>query len=190
MKPPSTGRFELAASIALSSGWWVVGAADPEAEAERLASELEAIDGTPVRALRIESGDELVRAARERSAEPIVLVASGDAVAGMDLDGARSRLARTQPAVLVIPASSVPVLTTAAPHFASWTGNQVVLVEEDRFLADAARDERLRALRAHYQLDDDALIAKAERGEAPADAEVAEWLVLLGRPDLVGREPR
>ena len=92
-------------------------------------------------------------------------------------------------ATLVVPMDVLNRMFTEAPHFTSWIGTRLYVVEEDRFLDEAAREERLAALRARYQMSDEAMLAQVTAGMEPSDPEILEWLVLVGRPDLIRSAP-
>jgi hypothetical protein len=73
-----TGRFELAATIALEDpvgGWVVVGAPEPEAEAALLAMELSAQLAEEVHVVKVERTEALASLSRA-NAEPVVFVVS------------------------------------------------------------------------------------------------------------------
>ncbi len=46
-------------------------------------------------------------------------------------------------------------------------------------------DLRISALQAHFQLLTKDMVALAESGKLPTDPQFVEWLVLIGRGDLV-----
>ena len=76
----------------------------------------------------------------------------------------------------------------AAPNLASWIGGSVWSID----LASDALDEeerrsRLATLREWSGLSDSEVVQMAQEGNLPAEPEYVEWLVLLGREDLVGR---
>jgi hypothetical protein len=45
--------------------------------------------------------------------------------------------------------------------------------------------DRLDQLTTHYRLSDTQVIERAANGDLPADPEFVEWLILLGRSELV-----
>lgn len=183
----TTGRFQLAATIALAdadAAWVVVGAAEPEAEAALLAAELSALLDVDVRVVHVPRTEALAALSRA-NAEPVVFVASK--LRAPSLDEQRERLRRTHAATLVVPMEVLDRLFTEAPHFTSWIGTRLHVVEEDRFLEEAAREERLAALRAHHAMSDDEFVRRVEARElATNEPDLLEWLVLLGRDDLAG----
>ena len=183
-----TGRFELAATIALEDAvgaWVVVGAVEPEAEAALLAMELSAQLAVDVHVVKV--GTEALASLSQANAEPVVFVANELDVAS--LDEQRGRLRRARGATLVVPMDVLNRMFTEAPHFTNWIGTRLYVVEEDRFLDEAAREERLAALRARYQMSDDAMLAQVTARTEPSDPEILEWLVLVGRSDLIRSAP-
>ena len=184
-----TGRFELAATIALEDAvgaWVVVGAAEPEAEAALLAMELSAQLAEEVHVVKVERTEALATLS-QANAEPVVFVVSE--LNASSLDEQRGRLRRARGATLVVPMEVLNRMFTEAPHFTSWIGTRLYAVEEDRFLDEAAREERLAALRARYQMSDEAMLAQVTARTEPSDPEILEWLVLVGRPDLIRSAP-
>lgn len=182
-----TGRFELAATIALEDpvgGWVVVGAPEPEAEAALLAMELSAQLAEEVHVVKVERTEALASLSRA-NAEPVVFVVSE--LDASSLDEQRGRLRRARGATLVVPRDVLDRLFTEAPHFTSWIGTRLHAVEEDRFLDEAAREERLAALRAHHAMSDEEFLRRVEARElASNEPDMLEWLVLLGRDELAG----
>jgi hypothetical protein len=125
---------------------------------------------------------ELSRVTRE-----VVLV---DAAAYRDrdwavLDRRRSSLARAGLMVFVTTPDSFGTLMQAAPNLASWLGAFVFERPRDDPGSSEARERRLAALRSWAQQSDHDVVQAATHGRLPADPEYAEWLVLLGRGDLL-----
>jgi hypothetical protein len=154
---------------------------------EELREELVAFDaGLAIEALRPGSGERLVLALSGVTSE-VVLV---DAASYGDrdwrvLDRRRSALARAGLMVFVTTPGSFGVLMQAAPNLSSWLGGFVFERPSDAAGTDEVREQRLAALRAWAQRSDADVIQAATRGQLPADPEYAEWLVLLGRGDLL-----
>lgn len=100
------------------------------------------------------------------------------------LDVGRSRLMRDDGVTaLVMTAATFGRLQAHAPNLASWIGGAVFeLGESERPSSDA----RLEQLRAYGKMSDEELIAKAKQGTLEPDPYFAEWLVLLGRGELLG----
>lgn len=101
------------------------------------------------------------------------------------LDRRRSDLARDGVTVFLIDASSLEALMRGAPNLASWMGGNAFAREAEEASDDGWRSQRLDALRAWSGLTDEAMLAEAAAGTLPRDPEYAEWLVLLGRGDLL-----
>jgi hypothetical protein len=52
-------------------------------------------------------------------------------------------------------------------------------------MTSTERQERLADLESHFQISGSEVIAQAEAGTLPPEPHFVEWLVLLGRGDLV-----
>lgn len=103
------------------------------------------------------------------------------------LDLARSLFEGAAEVIVVASAVDGIRLVSDAPHFASWFGPNIYSL--DLAADDAAERERtglrLAALRSRFRMTDAEVIEKAEKHTVPLDPEIVEWLVLLGRSDLV-----
>lgn len=127
-----------------------------------------------------------------RTAQQDVLVvyerAPAPAALWRSLDSDRSLFPRGRSIVFVLPVSSYAHLEREAPNLASWFGAAVSLVDPDADALTAEERERLlQGLRAKFQLSDGELVAHMAEGTAPDEPDVALWLVLLGRGDLLER---
>lgn len=187
---PSLGRFELAARVVLdgsTGSWFVVGVEDGESAAI-LGEEIESLAEESVAVLAVSDRDSLVAGSHEHAGGLAVFFTTAR-LEDLHLDAARSSLQRVRAAVLAIPPRELARVASIAPHFTSWAGNRVFLVEEDRFLDEDAVEARLVALRNHYGMSDDELLTRVADEELPVEPEHAEWLVLLGRSDLLRSKP-
>lgn len=81
--------------------------------------------------------------------------------------------------------ASFAELMRVAPNLASWLGGLVFSHEDPDALARAQIGPRLDALHAWSGKSDAEVVEEAEQGRLPRDPEYAEWLVLLGRGDLL-----
>lgn len=185
MKLEAIGRLELASRVVLdepTGSWFVLGIDDPT-DAALVAEEIESLTGEPVPVLEVTRADELIEASRTTSSFAVLV--SVDDIESLQLDESRSMLKRTHPAVLALPTSTLARIASAAPHFTSWIGGRIFRIEEDHYLGDVAREQRLAMLREHYGMTDDGFIELVERGDSELEPEHIEWLVLLSRQDLL-----
>lgn len=186
----SVGEFALAFSLRDGGRHWAVLLA-PDASlcsalATELAHELSALVDVPVEV--VTPSGSLIEALCHAGA-PVLVVASpsgGELVAWGAVDRDRNRLPADRRVAVVLSESAFDALQRDAPNLASWVGGNVAHADiEADLLTAEQRAEVLRRLREKYALADDELIARALRGEAPAEPDVAVWLVLLGRGDLL-----
>ncbi len=104
------------------------------------------------------------------------------------VDLLRSRLARGGSTILILSHSAASRFFESAPNLSSWLGSTVWRADLGAdVLSPVETEQRLIALRESTGLTDEQVLARAERGELPGDPEFAEWLILLGRGDLVPR---
>jgi hypothetical protein len=125
---------------------------------------------------------------RAPKSEPVVIAVDDADAASLWrlLDEGRSELARSGHLLFVATPAALATLSNDAPHLASWFEEIVVGMTPDADLLTPDEIEaRLAAWRASFGWSDAEMITRAERGEAPADPGIAEWLTLLGRRDLL-----
>ncbi|MEP7121916.1 MAG: hypothetical protein ABJE95_13435 [Byssovorax sp.] len=163
---------------------------DAQTVAEELAREMEAIgDVTVERVLGARDPEDL--STRLASATgPVVSAGLDDwpAEEWANLDRLRSRYAREERTALVLCRAAFDNLLQEAPNFSSWLGASVVMYQPNAsYLDEEGRQRRLATLRAWSGLTDEETITRAAAGTLPAEPEFAEWLVLLGRGDLLER---
>ena len=155
-----------------------------------LCEELIAFDrDLAIGVLRPGRGEQLFAALARATGEVILIDAAS--YSGRDwavLDRRRSSLSRAGLMVFVTTPDSFAALMQAAPNLSSWLGALVFEQPHDAAGAAEAREARLAALRSWAQKSDHDVIQAAIRGQLPADPEYAEWLVLLGRGDLLDNE--
>lgn len=101
------------------------------------------------------------------------------------LDRRRSEFAREGVTVLLTMPTSFAVLMRVAPNLASWLGGSVFSYEDIDALAMEQQESRLAALRAWSGKTDEDVRRAAEERRLPRDPEYAEWLIMLGRGDLL-----
>ncbi len=104
------------------------------------------------------------------------------------LDACRSSLSKLRGGMLVLSSTSAEMMLNCAPNFCSWVGSRIyALAKDSEFLTDQEREIRLSTLREWLGRSDAEVIASAESRQLPLTPEYGEWLVLLGRGDLIER---
>ncbi len=187
----SLGEFAMGVALRFGTRDWsvllVTEASRCETVARQLADEIEAqVEVLPVIA---EVAESLIEVLRHEN-RPVVVGYQGaralDAVwSSLDLD--RSRLPAAQSVMLVLTPAAFDQLERRAPNLASWLGATVSLADLDAgLLTDDERAMMLEGFRTKFAMTDEELLKAAAEGRAPAEPEVATWLVLLGRGDLLG----
>jgi hypothetical protein len=101
------------------------------------------------------------------------------------LDRRRSAIAHRGVLVFVTTSTSFDSLMQHAPNLASWLAGTVFAAPDHEPADQALRERRLAALRQWAAQTDEEIVAAAVAGTLPRDPEYAEWLVLLGRGDLL-----
>jgi hypothetical protein len=102
------------------------------------------------------------------------------------LDLMRSALERRGPIVLWLSAEGFAGLSEFAPNIRSFIGPSIFIAGPDGgAMTDEERKNRLNELATHYGQTDSDVLRKAALGELPPEPHFVEWLVLLGRGDLV-----
>jgi hypothetical protein len=103
-------------------------------------------------------------------------------------DYARSRFSHEKGGILLLTHHSAAQFQTYAPNFASWIGSRVYELQLGlEILTEAESQQRLKALQQFTGKTDVEVIRLAETGQLPTSPEYGEWLVLLGRGDLLER---
>jgi len=163
---------------------------DPAAACDDLSTELHSFLQLPTRVVPLRGSS--FQILREQLHHPdddaVILFAGADLEAGewSSLDTMRSALERTGPVVLWIAPDAVARLAQFAPNIRSFIGTSIFLAgAEPGIMTDKERESRLEELRQHYQLSDQEVARRAEAKELPPEPHFVEWLVLLGRGDLV-----
>jgi hypothetical protein len=164
--------------------------ADPAAACDDLVAELQAFLQVPARVVPIKPvGFSALREALHQPENDAVILFAGaglDASDWSSLDLMRSALERPGPVVLWMAPDSVAQLTESAPNIRSFIGSSIFVAGPDGgIMTDEERQRRLQELREHYRTGDEEIVRRAESKELPAEPEFVEWLVLLGRGDLV-----
>lgn len=198
MSAISTRRtiFDLVRWIALigpeSFGWGVLIRSDTagENELDPLREELETQLNVSLRVIEAagRSREELVQKLRDPP-DDVVLIRGLELWSDGEfesLDVMRSALARPGVVLLWARLNGLVRLFQRAPNLRSWIGGNVYGIDEDRgFMTSQERRVRLEALSQHFGLRDEEVVERAKSKSLPPDPEFVEWLILLGRADLV-----
>jgi len=163
-----------------------------ERVAKRLGAELEIQGDVSVEHLGTPRDPvELVAAVQHTSRSDVILISGVDAFSSEDwchLDLLRSRLLRDEMIVFLVSPSAIEALTRDAPNLASWIGGSVWVVDlASEVLSAEEREARLRSLREWSSRTDSEVLRLATEGSLPPEPEYVEWLILLKRPDLIGK---
>jgi len=145
---------------------------------------------TPVRILDV-TGLSFVDLRQQLHTPPgdvVVLVGlddwSRDSWTSLDIN--RDGMAREGPLIFWLSPSGVLGLCRHAPNIRSFVGGSIFpLGPEKGVMSEEERQRRLEQFAGHFQLRNEQVIQMAEAGTLPPEPEFVEWLVLLGRGDLV-----
>ena len=161
-----------------------------ETALEALEDEFQVYLGRPVRILDASrlSIAELREQLHSPSDDTVILTGLDgfDEAAWTALDINRDGMARQGALVLWLSSEGILGLCRHAPNIRSFIGGSVFRLGPDGgSMTEEERQRRLADLAAHYKLDNEQVIRLAEARTLPPDPEFVEWLVLLGRGDLL-----
>lgn len=161
-----------------------------ESVIEELSETIGIFSECDIKAISVQGGTAYLLELLEQSAQDYLILWGFEAWSGEEwnrFNAARSRFAQTRGGLLVL-ASSVSTMLNYAPHFCSWVGSRFyALARNSEFLTDQEREVRLSALRGWSGRSDSEVIESAESHQLPLLPEYGEWLILLGRGDLIDR---
>lgn len=175
-----------------SSSW--VGVLIPPTDVQNaldgLRADLSSLLQRETRVLSLENGtfEELRAALHRPSNDIVILVVPIDlgAEKWSSVDLMRSALERTGPVILWVSANAFAGLSQFAPNIRSFIGPSIFAAgPEGGIMTDQQRNARLEELIGHYGYGNEEIVRKAESKELPPEPHFVEWLVLLGRGDLV-----
>jgi hypothetical protein len=116
----------------------------------------------------------------------VVPVRAWSAEAWRALDGARPRLPVERMVVFVLSENSFKTMARVAPNLASFLDSSTSAYAPDEgILTDDERERRLGLLRHRTGRTDQEILELATAKQLPPDSAYAEWLLLLGRGDLL-----
>jgi hypothetical protein len=175
-----------------SSSWVVVltPLEDREKELEGLRADLSSLLQKNARVINLKGNTfDRLREDLHRPANDIVILTAivdltPDKWSSMDL--MRSALERMGPIIFWMSMSAFSQLSAFAPNIRSFIGPSIfALGPEGGIMTENERQNRLEDLIRHYGKSNEEIIRMGELKELPRDSHFVEWLVLLGRGDLV-----
>jgi hypothetical protein len=168
----------------------IIPAQDPQRALSNLEAHLSSLLQRPTRIFNLqdEPFDKLSQRLHEPDDDIAILVAFADI--GLErwssLDLIRSALERKGPIVLWLSSDCVPAIVEHAPNIRSFIGASLFCAGPDGgLMTDEDRQKRLQELGEFYNLTNEEIIHRAESNALPSEPHFVEWLVLLGRGDLV-----
>jgi hypothetical protein len=174
-----------------SSAWFVVlRPAEGEDALANFVADLSAALDQPVRVVRSsDSSFEKLRSDLNEPAGDPVLIPDwdqADVERWRALDVNRSAWLREGAVVLWLSAAGVTKFCSYAPNIRSIVGGSIFnLGAEGGAMTEAERNQRIADLESHFAMSSAEVVKKAESGLLPTEPHFVEWLVLLGRGDLV-----
>jgi hypothetical protein len=175
--PPSIDISTLAFRVAdrASASEWLalcIPAGKDRELGNELAEALDDISGDTAQVAIVATGAELIQAVHG-AGEEICIIAGLDDLGVEEwrgIDRQRSQLLHGGCAVLLASPQSLDRLAAHAPNLASWIGPAIWTIDSGLpGLSDQEKEDRLRALREHYEHSDHEVVAMAERQELPAE---------------------
>jgi hypothetical protein len=181
----------LVISQAQSMGW--LGVIAPEEHlldaAKRTVHAARRVGSVPVELLDVSIGP-LKLAQRMMDLPPGPLVLVGFEKLSVEdwghLDSLRTGLERDQPVLLFLTEGSAEQLSRLAPNLASWLGGSYARWDGSaEILTPEEKEARLDVLRSQFGMTDGEVIQAASEHRLQREPQMSEWLVLLGRGDLL-----
>jgi hypothetical protein len=163
---------------------------DSELELDSLRADLSALLGKNTRTIELENATfEFLRESLRAPADDVVILTASTDLSPekwSTIDLMRSALERKGPIIFWLSMAGFACLADFAPNIRSFIGPTVFAVGPDgAALTQDQKNGRLNDLARYYNLTNDAVIRSAEAHALPLNAHFVEWLVLLGRGDLV-----
>lgn len=163
---------------------------DTELELDGLRADLSALLGKNTRKIELENAtfESLRESLRTPEDDVVILTAPTDLrpEKWSAIDLMRSALERKGSIIFWLSMAGFAGLADFAPNIRSFIGPTVFAVGPDgASLTQEQKNERLNDLSRYYNLTNEAVIRSAEAHALPLNAHFVEWLVLLGRGDLI-----
>jgi hypothetical protein len=102
------------------------------------------------------------------------------------VDRDRTRFLSRGIVTLVLPHPAFELIQLHAPNLTSWIGGAVFELTRCSPMSPEAKEARLQELRTYAGMGDEEFLRRAAEGTLEPDPLHSEWLVLLGRGDLLG----
>ena len=175
-----------------TDAWFVVlrPAENPEVALQDFQDELLVYLNAPVRIIDATSASvaDLRQQLRTRPDNAVVLVGldgwNQDSWTSLDIN--RDGMVRAGALIFWLSPAGVLGLCQYAPNIRSFVGGSIFeLGPDEGVMSEGERQRRLEALAEHYQLSNEQVIQMAQAETLPPEPEFVEWLVLLGRGDLL-----
>jgi len=193
---PAQSSVELSRRLEIrggnSSSWVAVlhPIADAQTVLDGLRDDLSSLLQKNTRILDLDTSSfEQLRKELHQPADDIVILTAVDELPPEKwsaLDLMRSALERRGPLILWLSPGAFTTLSEFAPNIRSFIGPSIFAASpEGGIMTEEERKNRLGELALHYELTDAEIVHRAESGELPPEPEFVEWLVLLGRGDLI-----
>lgn len=177
------GSAELWYRLVLPSG------CVPEQVAERLTEEVGVVLGQTVGCFDAASGPrDLVNYIRQAGTRPVILfgVELYTEADWRHLDLLRSQTVGGGAKIVLLSSAAIANMENWAPNLTSFIGGATWQLDPGAdYLSADERETRLQALRDAWKQSDDEVVGLAEQGKLPPEPDFAEWLVLLGRGELL-----
>jgi hypothetical protein len=180
-----------------SANFWSVLITAPNQQQQALTELEESIPifiDSSVKVIPITPGLESVIAVIQASEDEYVLLWQFDSwqpEQWQQFDYGRSQFSHDKGGILLFTPHAAAQFQRYAPNFASWVGSRVYDLQLGlEILTETESQQRLEALQQSTGKTDAEVIRLAESGQLPTDPEYGEWLVLLGKGDLLERTIR
>jgi len=187
--------FEIAKRVALRGSleysWVVIISSYPasDIEIEAVCTELEALTSSNVRpVIEATFSVERLRKVLQSPSDDVVVVVIGN---WTDRDWTvfdinRSAFERRGAILLWIKLDQLGWLTENAPNIRSFIGTSFFHLGPDvSEMTAKEKKDRLTEFEAHYAMSSDQMLEQALTGKIIPDPQAVEWLILLGRGDLI-----